>query len=204
MAIKAPLYRYWNSDIKDFLFTTNANEVKFPGSHYTFEGIECLLPLRDSMTVSFYRFHSKKKDKHYFDTNQDFHHGDYRFECYAGQVYPNQEPETIPLYHCYNVGTGGHAYLVDTSKNNKAGYKKSDMILGYVFRDDMSFNQTWRITFTGIIRGKNQRIELDYLDFSVASELQIYHGGNGLEIETATRMLEQEYDMVENTAMKLS
>ena len=204
MARKVPLYRYWNSDSQDFLFTTNANETKFPGSHYTFEGIECLLPLRDSMTVSFYRFRSKKKDKHYFDTNQDFHHDDYNFECYAGQIYPNQEPGTIPLYHCYYVGTGGHAYLVDPSKNNKTGYKKSDQILGYVFRDDRSFNQTWRVTFTGIIRGKNQRIELDYLDFSVASELQIYHGGNGIEIETATRMLEQEYDRVEKTATRLS
>ncbi len=204
MSRKAPLFRYWNRDSNDFLFTTNANEIKLPGSHYSFEGIECLLPLGDFKAVSFYRFRSKKKDKHYFDTNQDFHHGDYRFECYVGQIYPNQEPATIPLYHCYNVETGGHAYLVDPSKNNKTGYKKSDRILGYVFRDDKSFNQTWRVTFSGIIRDKNQRIELDYLDFSVASELQIYHGENGLEIETAMRMLEQEYDKVEKTATRLS
>ncbi len=128
-----PLYRCWNEELRDSLYTRRWTEIVEYTGDYWLEGIQCLV--WDSETqdaVPLHRFRLSDRD-HFFTTTPSeiesliaegirFHYEG--IECY---VYPREScpKNTIPLYRHYSSELCDHFYTTSREelKSHSGSYK---------------------------------------------------------------------------------
>lgn len=125
----SPLYRYWNPGASDHFYTRSANEIgttvhgQFGNHGYQSEGIQCRIYQNQvEHSVPLYRYWNGQNRDHFYTTNSAEigtttpgnvgNHG-YKSEGIAGYCFPEQRPDTVPLYRYWNPGNADHFYTTN-------------------------------------------------------------------------------------------
>lgn len=129
-----PVYRYWNPDANDHFYTLSAKEIgttvhgQFGNHGYKYEGIQCHIYRHQvEHSVPLYRYWKHDSRDHFYTTHsveigtttpgKTGNHG-YKSEGVTGYCFPEQKPNTIPLYRYWNPLNADHFY---TTNRNEIG-----------------------------------------------------------------------------------
>lgn len=144
----SPLYRYWNPDIKNHLYTTNILEIgtsvvgEKGKNNYISEGIQCILyGTQASGALPLHRYWNKVTQDHLYTTNrreisQDTEHQGYTYQGVTGYCYSQPTPGTVPLYCYWNAQSKDHFYTTNAKEPRQKrmnGYQ-SEGVVCHVFR----------------------------------------------------------------------
>lgn len=128
-----PVYRYYNVNTGDHVYTANGTEAaSLPGRGYSFERVEFLTaPTPGPGLIPVYRLNFGARG-HYLTSSADFAR---RFGAlYEGVVgYVSAEPGTnlVPLHDMYNRAADRHFYTIDAAEVESSG--AADLgVIGYV------------------------------------------------------------------------
>jgi hypothetical protein len=136
-----PLYRLRSDAQKNHFYTTNSKEKdNATKKGYRFERVECyILPSEQNnvqsdpgvavkppgdekkLTSPLYRLRSDSNQDHFYTSNQAeipaFTDQDYRFESIIGEVFTEQQPNTVPLQRLYCPSENNHFYTIRDNYN---------------------------------------------------------------------------------------
>ena len=144
----SPLYRYWNPDIKNHLYTTNIREIGTSvvgekGNHnYISEGIQCIIfGSQAAGTASLHRYWNGVTRDHLYTTNhkevgQGTGRQGYTYQGVTGYCYPQPTPGTVPLYRYWNAQSKDHFYTTTANEPQQKrmnGYRSKGVVC-HVFR----------------------------------------------------------------------
>merc|ERR1711916_144886 len=118
-----PLYRYYNTKVKDHFYTTNWASLGNAGSDgWRFEGVQAYIyKEKESGSIPLYRYYSAADKDHLYTTNYLGREKDgYKLQGITGYVL-EASPETgglpwenaaskVPLFRYYNKNTRDHFY----------------------------------------------------------------------------------------------
>lgn len=128
------LYRFYNPQTDDYLFSLNQKEVTWPWRPAV---VACLIFSQKAADMHpLLRYRSKHSAQHFITAQPELETDltDWTFESTLGYVYIEPQGVLTPFFRSYNA-TGGHFYTISMQEHNESrpnGYR-ADGLLGYVW-----------------------------------------------------------------------
>lgn len=148
-----PLYRYYNEDALDHLYTVDPDEVgtTTPGEKgkngYVSEGIAChVLSANLFLSTPFYRYYNEQESNHFYTTDPSelgvapigqYVMDNYVIQGAAGYCFLYPLSGSTPLYQYHNMVTHDHIYTTNMEEMDSASDYIYEATVCFVYSDQL-------------------------------------------------------------------